>query len=79
MSESIFKECLSEWGNDRVDFIHWCGYYHNILMRDEKPTDYVFDNDILLDRWVEDQEGRQRHQARGGKSASSHQEVIEFG
>jgi len=48
-------------------------------MDDEKPDNYTYENDLLLDEWVKNKEGKKKMVARGGKSASSHQEVIQFG
>ena len=79
MHTDIFNKSLCEWTKDQFNLIEYCAYYHNTIEKHGKPTEHIYENDALFDEWVLSVEHEKKHISHGGKSASTHDEVIEFG
>ena len=79
MHTNIFNGSLCDWTKDQMNLVEYCAYYHNVLEKYGKPSEHIYENDVLFDNWAMRMEHEQKHVSHGGKSASSHDEIIEFG
>ena len=62
----MFKGALNEMNDDRMGLFHWCKFYNtHVFSKEEKdrPDEFTWDYDILLDTYLDEKEHRERVKA----------------
>lgn len=52
----LFAGCVTEWDVNKLLLVHWSQFYEDIKKNQECPAESVIEDDIELDKWVEDRQ-----------------------
>jgi len=59
----MFRGALNEMSVDRMGLFQWCKFYNSYVFskdKKERPDEFTWDYDILMDKWIEDKEHREK-------------------
>lgn len=75
----MFNGDLYNLSINEKNLLYWISFYYNnvfSLKENERPSDFIINYDVLLDKWFEDKKFREKmNKHRQGTPASQMQEV----
>jgi hypothetical protein len=77
--EGLFGRPIADWSEMQNMLVYWSEYYDGVYESMERPPDYIIEEDVACDAWVQDQnkkhsQNRLANKKKGNKQKLDHAE-----